>query len=81
MNAFPIMSMFYPNSIQAGDYRGKIIYSNDSILDGDLIDLTSEIPLTELTIVVYFADNFNNVYPLTLIPGKSISMRLAFVKV
>ena len=73
--------MFYPNSTHAGDYRGKIIYSNDSIRDADLIDLTSEVPLTELTIAVYFADNYNNVYPLTLIPGKSIMMRLAFVKV
>ena len=80
MNSFPILSTFYPHSTQAGDYRGKIIYSNDSLRDGDLIDLVGNGAINEIQIGVYFTDNFNNVYPLVLIPGKTVNIRLAFVK-
>ena len=80
MNAFPIISVFYPHSTKAGDFRGKIIYSKDSLVDGDLIDLQSNAPLNEIQISVFFTDNFNNVYPLTLIQGKTVNIRLAFVK-
>ena len=80
MNSFPILSTFYPHSSQAGDYRGKIIYSNDSLRDGDLIDLVGNGAINEIQIGVYFTDNFNNVYPLVLIPGKTVNIRLAFVK-
>ena len=80
MNSFPIISVFYPNTTKAGDFRGKIIYSNDSPAVGDLIDLEGNAPLSEIQIGVYFTDNFNNVYPLTLIPGKTINIRLAFIK-
>ena len=61
MNSFPIISVFYPHSTKAGDFRGKIIYSKDSLVDGDLIDLQSNSPLNELQISVFFTDNFNNV--------------------
>ena len=80
LSAFRIISIFYPNTTSAGDYRGTIFYSSGSILDNDLIDLDRNTPLTEIHIQVFFTDNFNNVYPLTLIPGKSVNMRLAFVK-
>ena len=80
MNAFPILSVFYPHSSSAGDFRGKIIYSNDSLMSGDLIDLQGNAPLSEIQIGVYFTDNFNNVYPLPLLPGKTVNIRLAFVK-
>jgi len=80
MNAFPILSIFYPKTTKAGDFRGKIIYSNDSLSIGDLLDLTGTSPLSEIHIGVSFTDNFNNVYPLTLVYGKTVNIRLAFVK-
>ena len=80
MNAFPIISVFYPYSSDAGDFRGKIIYSNDSLRDGDLIDLRGTNNLNELHIGVYFTDNYNNIYPLRLLPGKTVNIRLAFIK-
>ena len=81
MSSFPILCKFYPNSFNAGDFRGKIIYSNNSIEVGDLIDFQSSRPLREMNISVHFVDNYNNIYPLTLIPGKSVSITIAFIKI
>jgi len=80
MTALPIISIFYPQTTDAGDFRGKIIYSTDNVDDGDKIDLLGSTPLRNIDIQVLWSDNFNNIYPLKLLPGKQVSMRLCFIR-
>jgi len=80
MNAFPIISVYYPTTNKAGDFRSKIIYSTDSIEDGTTMDLIGDSELRDIDVQVFWTDNYNNIYPLSLFPGKQISMRLCFIK-
>jgi hypothetical protein len=80
MNAIPVISVYYPASSKAGDFRSKIIYSADSIDDGITMDLIGNNELRDIDIQVCWTDNYNNIYPLSLFPGKQISMRLCFIK-
>ena len=80
MNAIPIISQYYPSTSKAGDFRSKVIYSTDSIDDGATMDLEGNSELRRIDIEVCWTDNYNNIYPLTLFPGKQASMRLCFIK-
>jgi len=80
MSAFPIISVYYPSSTKAGDFRSKIIYSTDSIEDGSTMDLIGNKELRDIDLEVCWVDNYNNIYPLTLFPGKQVMIKLCFIK-
>jgi len=80
MSAIPIISIYYPSSSIAGDFRSKVIYSTDGIEDGTTMDLEGNSELRNIDLQVCWTDNYNNIYPLTLFPGKQVSLRLCFIK-
>lgn len=78
--SLPIICIFHPISNKLGDMQTKIIYSNQNINNSDLISLTNNEEINKLHIKICFTDCYNNIYPLYLLPGKQLSIRLAFIK-
>ena len=78
--ALPIVSVFYPIISKLGELESRIIYSNQNVRNSDLIDMIGFAETRSVDIDVFFTDNYHNLYPMFLEPGKQMSMRLAFIK-
>lgn len=79
-NTQMILDVYYPLSSSAGDVRSTIIFSADSAVNGQNIEMFPSSPLTRFNIWVKWLDIYGNLYDLYLYPGCSVDLRLAFTK-
>ena len=71
-----IMSDFnLDNNNIAGAQRSTAIYSANLY---NLIDLVTEIPIRQIDLQIFWADNKNNLYPVTLGPNDVANIKLGF---
>jgi hypothetical protein len=77
-NFFPILTDFEPLLENAGNTRGLLNY----VADGQyrLTDMQSNLPLRKFDIKLFWVDQDNNLYPLTLFPYTQIKIKFLFAR-
>lgn len=74
----PILTDFVPNLQKIGDARSRLIYYPSGPYR--LIDLCSNDPLRRIDLQVFWADQFQNLYPIYVSCNQSDTIKLMFIK-
>lgn len=74
----PILMEFQPDILIVSQARTGITYSPSA--QYRLVDITSENPITNLNIVVYWEDMSGRLFPLYVSPYKCINIKIGFFK-
>lgn len=77
-NSLPILTDFIPNIEEPGQSRSIAYY----VPSGQyrLIDMTAERPLSNIVINIFWSDLQDNIYPLQIQIGETLSLKLAFLR-
>ena len=74
-----VLMVFNLTASESGS-NDQIIYSNNSLLNGDLLDLVDDSPLSNIDIKIWFVDEKNNWHPVILSSHGSGFIRCCFVR-
>jgi hypothetical protein len=77
-NFRPILTDFSPSLAQSGDFRSTLQFYQAGPYR--LINLLSDTPLRKFDVSVFWQDNFNNLYPVMIPPGRSVNIKFLFIK-
>jgi len=78
-NSTPILTDFEPAlNVKSGDLRENFNYFSDGRYK--LIDMCNNSPLRKIDLQIFWTDQENNVYPLTINDKSQISVKLLFLK-
>lgn len=77
-NSFPILTDFIPNIELPGQSRSIAYYYPPG--QYRLVDMVTDIPVSAITINLYWTDISGNIYPLMLNVGQSVNIKIAFLR-
>jgi hypothetical protein len=76
--ALPVITDFVPQISTAGDVRSIAIYNPTG--QYRLVDLSGDIPLSNIDIKILWQDYTGGLYPVTISQGQQIELKIAFLK-
>lgn len=77
-NFFPILTDFEPLLERAGNTRGLLNYTAEG--QYRLTDMQSNLPLRKFDIKLFWVDQDNNLYPMTIFPFTQVKIKFLFVR-
>lgn len=77
-STLPVITDFVLDSNIAGESRGIAVYNPTA--QYRLVDLSGNSPISSVDIQIYWVDQYDNIYPINIIPGQVASLKLGFFR-